>query len=353
MIARADPRFDVVFCDLMMPEMDGIQMVRSVSALEVRPALVFLSAGDARLLDAAVDTGRARGVHVLGAVAKPLTVEAVRRVLANLADPPKAVRPRSANHVTPQDLDEALGRDQFHVHFQPKVSVIRREVTGFEALARWRHPDRGEVGPNDFIPVAEQCGRIAELTSRVFTLSLGPIARWRGSGLGVNLSVNLSPYMLIDLDLPDRLAFEVNQQGIDPATLILEITESGLFQDIADTRDILARLHMKGFALSIDDFGTGYSSMDQLRHVPFAEMKIDRAFVRAAGESAKAMAILDSSARLGRSLGMTVVAEGVETQGDWEAVETAGIDLVQGYLISRPMAPDMIPAWLEGWSAIR
>jgi EAL domain-containing protein (putative c-di-GMP-specific phosphodiesterase class I) len=134
--------------------------------------------------------------------------------------------------------------------------------------------------------------------------------------------------------------------GIEPRQLILEITESGLFHDTANALDILARLHMKGFALSIDDFGTGYSSMEQLRRIPFAEMKIDRSFVNGAANDSKALAILESSAQLGRSLKMSVVAEGAETLEDWNVVRAAGIDLVQGYYISRPMAADAVPSWM-------
>jgi EAL domain-containing protein (putative c-di-GMP-specific phosphodiesterase class I) len=165
------------------------------------------------------------------------------------------------------------------------------------------------------------------------------------------VSVNVSAHMLVALNLPDLLARDAERFEVDPHQMILEITESGLFHDSANTLDILARLHMKGFSLSIDDFGTGYSSMEQLRRVPFAEMKIDRAFVCGADKNAKAMAILESSAHLGRSLQMSVVAEGVETQADWNTVRAAGIDLAQGYFIAQPMAAELVPAWAVQWAS--
>jgi EAL domain-containing protein (putative c-di-GMP-specific phosphodiesterase class I)/CheY-like chemotaxis protein len=344
------PAIDVVFCDLMMPDMDGIQMIRQVATLAAHPAFVFLSGGDAGLLSAAEDTARARGLRVLGSIEKPLTPDAVRRVLAQFADEPIADRTPDQIIVTPLDLDTALERDRILLHFQPKVSLVDRHVTGFEALARLRHPDRGMIMPDDFIAVAEGSGRIAALTARVTTLALRQCAAWSRLGMHTNVSINLSAFMLVDLDLPDRMAGEATRYNVNPRQMILEITESGLFQDAANTLDILTRLHMKGFPLSIDDFGSGYSSMDQLRHLPFAELKIDRAFVHDSGKTPKAQAILESSAGLGRSLDMTVVAEGVETQSDWDQVRAIGVDLAQGYFIAKPMAAEAIPDWLADWS---
>jgi EAL domain-containing protein (putative c-di-GMP-specific phosphodiesterase class I)/FixJ family two-component response regulator len=348
-LGSSAPAVDVVFCDLMMPDMDGIQIVRHIAALTVPPAIVFVSGADEVLLSAAENTARARGLHVIGAIEKPLTPEAVRRALARLGEKPASDRSRRAIDVSPADLQEALAAQQFLPYFQPKISLADCRVMGFEALARWQHPDKGLIFPNTFIPIAEQSGQIGALTDQIMMLSLKQCAAWGDAGLRTKVNVNLSAHMLVDLDLPDRLAREAERFQVDPHQLILEITESGLFHDAANTLDILARLHMKGFPLSIDDFGTGYSSMEQLRRVPFAEMKIDRAFVCGAGENAKAMAILESSANLGRGLQMSVVAEGVETKGDWNAVQAAGIDLAQGYFMARPMAAEQIPVWLAQW----
>jgi EAL domain-containing protein (putative c-di-GMP-specific phosphodiesterase class I) len=349
LIAQFGTAVDVVFCDLMMPDMDGIQMIRSVAALAVQPAFVFLSCADVALLNAAEDTARARGLRVLGTIRKPLTQDGVRQVLARLGQEPAADAGNRAVAVTPQELDTALESDEFLLHFQPKVSSADGGVVGFEALVRWQPPDRAMIFPDSFIAVAEHSGRIGALTERVTTLALQQSAAWALAGFDTKVSINLSAHMLVDLDLPDRMEREARRFGINPRRLILEITESGLFQDTADTLDILARLHMKGFPLSIDDFGTGYSSMEQLRHVPFAEMKIDRAFVRDAAETPKARMILESSARLGRGLMMRVVAEGVETQADWDTVRVAGVDFVQGYFVAKPMAAAAIPNWLSEW----
>jgi EAL domain-containing protein (putative c-di-GMP-specific phosphodiesterase class I)/CheY-like chemotaxis protein len=350
-LSRPVLAIDVVFCDLMMPDMDGIQIVRYMATLPTAPAIVFVSGVDEVLLTAAENTARARGLCVIGAIEKPLTPDAVRRALARISEKPASDGNRSAIDVTPEDLEVGLAKEQFLPDFQPKVSMADGSVAGFEALARWQHPEKGLIFPGIFIPIAERSGQIGALTDQIMMLSLKQCAAWSCAGMHTKVSVNLSAHMLVDLDLPDRMAREADRFHVDPRQVILEITESGLFRDAADTLDILARLHMKGFPLSIDDFGTGYSSMDQLRRVPFAEMKIDRVFVHDAGKNAKSHAILESSAILGRSLHMTVVAEGVETREDWNAAHGAGVDLVQGYFIARPMAAEQIPVWLAQWAS--
>ena len=347
LIHRFGAAVDVVFCDLMMPDMDGIQIVRRVATLTTQPAFVFLSGANAALLTAAEDTGRARGLRVLGTIQKPLTPPAVRQVLGRLRDEPAPrAAGRAALGIAPEALDRALETDRIQPYFQPKVSLADGRVAGFESLARWLEPDSRIIMPDDFIRVAEQSGRIGALTERMVMLALKQCADWAAGGLNTTVSVNLSAHMLVDLDLPDRMARSASRFGVEPHQLILEITESGLFQDTANALDILARLHMKGFPLSIDDFGTGYSSMEQLRRIPFAEMKIDRTFVNGAATNPKAMAILESSAHLGRSLQMSVVAEGDETLEDWNAIRAAGVDLVQGYYVARPMSADAVPGWI-------
>ena len=152
-----------------------------------------------------------------------------------------------------------------------------------------------------------------------------------------------------DLDWPDAMAAMVESAGLQPNSITFEITESRLMEHIVVALDILSRLSLKRFNLSIDDFGTGYSSMEQLQRIPFSELKIDRAFVRGAGEDASARAILESSVLLARNLDMKVVAEGVETDEDWNVVAELGCDQVQGYYVARPMPADQLHKWLGEW----
>jgi CheY-like chemotaxis protein len=217
LLGQLDAAIDVVFCDLMMPDIDGIQLLRSAANLATRPAFVFLSGANPGLLSIAEDTARARGLRVLGIIQKPLTVDAVRHVLAHLDDTPRAAQggPGSVP-VTPEDIENALAADQFILHYQPKISLADRSLVGFESLVRWRHPEKGLIPPTNFIGVAEQSGQIGALTDWVTESALKQCAAWALAGLRTTLSINMSAYMLVDLDLPDRLARKAELCRIDP-----------------------------------------------------------------------------------------------------------------------------------------
>ena len=344
---------DIVFCDLVMPDMDGIQFIRHTASLPRKPAFVLITGADPALLTTAEAVAHARGLRVLATIQKPMNLDATRQALSRFGGVAPQHHQVTASDIPIRDFIVALAKNQFILDYQPKVNLSDNTVVGFESLVRWQHPDRGLIAPAASISAAEVGGQIGPLTDYVTALALRQYATWAKTGLATKISINLSAHMLVDLDLPDRMAAEADRFAIDPQHVILEVTETGLLQDSANTLDILARLHMKGFPLSIDDFGTGYSSLEQLRRFPFSEMKIDRAFVHRANESAKARTILKSSANLGRSLGLSVVAEGAETQEDLETLREIGVDIVQGYVIARPITATQVPQWYNSWTSSR
>jgi len=351
LMRQASPPVDLVFCDLMMPDMDGVEVIRYALDLPRIPAFVFVSGADEALLNGAMATARARGITVLGVVEKPITAETVRYLLARFTPPHQRLLQGSKFVPSPAELEAALEQDQIVLYYQPKFNRRTNSADGVEGLARWRHPDHGLVMPGSFIPVAEEHGLIQALTDRALRQALCQIADWTRAGLKTKISVNISATLLDDLTMPDRMLNDADRFRVAPQQIVLEITESGLCKDTGNALEILSRLHLKGFALSIDDFGTGYSSLEQLRRIPFSELKIDRAFVDGAINNKKTKAILQSSATLGHSLGLTLVAEGAETQEDLELLDEVGIDIVQGHVIARAMPPQQTLHWLTGHTA--
>ncbi|MCV2490213.1 EAL domain-containing protein [Geodermatophilus sp. YIM 151500] len=246
------------------------------------------------------------------------------------------------------DLRAALeSRDELFLHFQPKVTLDGTRVEGAEALLRWRQPDRGNVPPAEFVPVAEGTGIIIDLTERVLGLALGQLREWSDEGLAVPVAVNLSARCLLDASLPDRVARLLRAHGVPAGLLRLEVTESAVMSDVARCTDVLQRLHDLGVSLSIDDFGTGYSSMVHLRRLPVDELKVDRSFVLGMTTSSADAVLVRTAVDLGHNLGLTVVAEGVEDEEHVAALRALGCDLAQGYHFARPMAAEALTALLR------
>jgi diguanylate cyclase (GGDEF)-like protein len=244
------------------------------------------------------------------------------------------------------ELRAALGEaGGLHLAYQPTVELATGEVVGVEALVRWDHPVRGLISPGDFVPLAERTGLIAPLTQHVLGLALAQCRSWLDAGLRIPIAVNLSARNLAEADLPARVLAALAEHGVPPELLTLEITESAVMDDPARAELILHRLVGHGVRIALDDFGTGYSSMVSLTRLPLAWLKIDRSFVSKLTQGGSAAVIVTTSIRLAHDLGLRVVAEGVETGDQLEQLRDRGCDVVQGYLLARPMAPEQIPAF--------
>jgi predicted signal transduction protein with EAL and GGDEF domain len=250
------------------------------------------------------------------------------------------------------DLRLAIERREILVNFQPKLDPRTGQVTGAEALARWHHPVRGFVAPDEFIPLAEHSGLIRPLTLHVLETSLRRCASWRRAGHEMDVAVNLSPNSLLDNGLPDVVARLLGQSGVPARALTLEITESAIMADPTGSMVTLDRLHALGVKLSIDDFGTGYSSLGRLRQLPIHEVKIDKSFVQRVAIDHRDRAVVRSAVQLGHALDLEVVAEGVEDDATLAHLAREGCNVVQGYFISRPLPAEEFAAWLSNRSPV-
>jgi diguanylate cyclase (GGDEF)-like protein len=271
----------------------------------------------------------------------------VRRTGIETYDP--AIDPHSAERlVLAAELRDGIARGELVLHYQPKLELASSEVVGVEALVRWRHPRRGLIPPSEFIELAERTDVIGALTMCVLRTALGQAAAWRRVGIDVPVAVNLPVQMLLDVNLPGDVASLLARFGLDGGTLMLEITEGSLIHDPHRSAQILDSLSAMGVRIAIDDYGSGYSSLAWLKRFPVDELKIDRSFVTELVRDESDAAIVRSTIELGRSLGITVVAEGVETTDVLEELAAYGCHTVQGFLISKPVPAAQFVTWLRG-----
>lgn len=246
-------------------------------------------------------------------------------------------------------LAQALERSEFELYFQPQVSTRDGSLVGAEALIRWNHPERGLVLPNEFIHLAERQRLMLRIGQWVLHEAARCIKRWHAIELGVpTVAVNLSTLQFLSPGFIDAVAQVLPADGLDSGMLELELTERMLMDDMGEVKQRLARLRAMGLSISVDDFGTGYSSLGHLKHLPIDKLKIDRSFIRDLPEARDSVAIASAIIQMGRSLGMTVIAEGVETAAQGEFLTAQGCDELQGYLVSPPLPLMQFEAWVRG-----
>ncbi|NJS15736.1 MAG: EAL domain-containing protein [Sphingopyxis sp.] len=245
-------------------------------------------------------------------------------------------------------MRNALRNGEFEVHYQPLMDVESSAVSGFEALVRWNHPERGLIMPNGFIPIAEETGLIVPLGEWVIRQALADAANWPNH---ITVSINLSPVQVRSSALLGILIQAIASNGIEPGRVCLEITESVLMQDNEANIQALHRLRDFGMQISLDDFGTGYSSLNYLRTFPFSKIKIDRCFVSEIEENRDCQAIVRSVITLAGSLGMTTIAEGIERETQADLLKGEGCAELQGFLYSKAVPADQVAAYFDGEKA--
>ena len=255
-------------------------------------------------------------------------------IVTSVSDPELATR-----------LQLALDRGELSIAYQPKVNLATGAVGGVEALARWHHPELGEIGPSVFIPVAERCGLIDAVTEWGLRTAVRQWVTWRDQGVKMRVAFNISALSLRDVYLPDYIERLCMQEGMPCDHLTVEVTESAT-QNVVRLLDTLTRFRLKGISVSLDDFGTGYSSLLQLRQLPYSELKVDQCFVRDITRSVEARLIVKAVIDLAHGMGLAATAEGVEDVETLSALRDMGCDDVQGFLIAEAMPGRDLVGWL-------
>lgn len=348
---QAKQEWDCILMDLMMPQIDGIEAVRHLADNGSKSSLIMTSGFSEQLLEAAAGLAEVRGMKVAGVVNKPFNfgdlVELVNSAVSAEDEVSQPVDPVAL--FSASDYLTSVDRCGVIPYYQPKIDARTGELKGYEALARWWHPERGILPPSAFLQFALDNGQADELSMAMIDRMILDKQHLAHGGIDLPIALNIEAESLRDFSLPNRIEQKLSMSGVSNLHLIIEVTENGIFDHLTAMIDNLVRLRLKGFSVAIDDFGTGYSSLAHLQSLPVSQLKIDRSFVSGIGSSSKAEAIIAASIDLAGKIGLETVAEGIETEAQASFLRDLGCDEFQGYLFGRPMnAADIV-----GWKAMR
>jgi EAL domain-containing protein (putative c-di-GMP-specific phosphodiesterase class I)/FixJ family two-component response regulator len=339
-----------VAIDLQLGNLDGIEVIHKLSDLGCQAAVIIISGLGGRILDSSARAAAENGLRLIGTLSKPFPRSALLALLTVGAPtnlPGKDAEPAGRHRsVSREQLTEALNAKAFVAHFQPKISCADGELVGFECLARWPQQNGSVITPDAFVGLAEQTGQIHELTRPIYHRALANLPE-RARQAGMKVALNLSPTNLNDQAFPRWLMDKCREHGIAASQVILEVTETAGMDSPLTLLENLTQFRIRGFHLSIDDFGVGYSSLVQLARLPFSELKIDRMFVRSLSYSEESRKIVTALVGLGHSLGLNVVAEGLEDAQALGFLRDIGCDEAQGHFIAAAMNTRAANAWAE------
>ncbi len=335
-LSRKIPKLDLVITDLNMPGMDGIELVEQLSRQPHIPSLLLISGHSPDLLANSVRAAQELGFTGIGHLAKPIDDNLFLTEITRLLDLPQDIIDNKSS-LPLIDIITGLAHNQFCAFYQPIYDLRQGKAVQIEALARWRHPTMGILGPNQFIGMLEHEGFISLLTHRIVQTSLDLLMRGPETQ-DLRLSINLSRRLLDDREFLDWLVEQVESRGLAFDRIVLEITETMAFTNFGHTLATLLRLRMRGFELSLDDFGTGHTTLEHIKNLPLTELKFDRILIKDIHQDARSQSIIAGMANIARELGLRMVAEGIDSPLDLDYLCAHHPDIeLQGFLLCKPV----------------
>lgn len=340
--------FDIIFCDLNMPNIDGLTVLQHLVKCKYSGFILLMSGIDRRILNSAATFCEALGLRLLGATTKPITLQSLQNYLIKTQkNVSELTQKDDFFEITEHDLINGIEKNEFKAHYQPQISALDKSLTSVETLTYWEHPKYGLIPTKQFFSMTEEIGLVSDIFNIVFLRAIHDTAILHRKGHQIRISVNIFTHTLCRPGLIDFIADACKKVFLPPRFVCLEVTESQLMTDIHLPLAVLCRLSMMGFRLSLDNFGSGYSSMGKLATYPFHELKIDGTFANGAAFDDIARTIIETNVILGHKLNMEVVAIDVENQKDCDAIIDAGVNMLQGNLFGKPMSCEELNNWIS------
>jgi EAL domain-containing protein (putative c-di-GMP-specific phosphodiesterase class I)/ActR/RegA family two-component response regulator len=345
------PDVTLILLDLVMPGVDGIEVMRLLSEQRCRAGIIVMSGVGKRIIESAESLAASLGLSIVDHLIKPFSIVQLEASLT------RSRKPRVVSEANPKlDLSfdavgfsRAVEQEEFILHYQPQIEIATGRCIGVEALVRWQRPGLGLIAPGSFIDFAEELDLIDDLTWIVIKQGMAEMGTVTDrDGETLSISFNISVLSLRHLTFPDNLMALASKYRVAPEKVILEVTETGLIRDLSKTLAVLTRLRMKKVRLSIDDFGTGFAMMQQLRLIPANELKIDKSLLDHLHLDGQRV-VVEKMIELSNALDMVSIAEGVETREQLEFLREKHCDIAQGFLFSKPLPKPEFLAWFESY----
>lgn len=342
--------FDAIFTDLNMPEMDGMELMRHLGVIGYSGAVIIISEMDRKIISLATNLAKQNNVHLIGNLTKPVQLNQVNILLTKIAQLNSHTLTKEQT-ITETRLITAIKNNEITPYYQPKINIKTNKIVGAEVLARIvSHKDNSVTLPSHFINLAEQCELINQITFTLFEKACRDLKQLNEAlGHKLKLSFNLSPCQLDDLNTPNKLLHILQKYSVSTSDLVIEITEQHALSSFTQL-ETLNRLRMYGFGLSLDDFGIGFTNINQLKQLPFTEVKIDRSFISNIETDKFSQVVVSSLINMTTQEQLELVAEGVERPEELEYLKHYQTDLsVQGFLFSCPKAKAEFISWAKHW----